>query len=67
MLHLQARLVILDENDNAPVFSRSEYVVSVLQDAPEGTQMVSVLATDMDQDSNGRVRYSIIDDPSEGE
>ena len=66
VLYPQARLVILDENDNAPMFSRSEYVVSVLQDAPEGTQMVSVRATDMDQGSNGRVRYSIIDDPSEG-
>ena len=59
--------MILDENDNAPVFSRSEYTVSVLQDAPEGTEMVRVLATDMDEESNGRVRYSIIDDPSEGE
>ena len=40
--------------------------MNVLQDAPVGTEMGRILATDKDIDANGQIRYSIVDDPSGG-
>ena len=59
--------MILDENDNSPVFAQSEYIMNVLQDVPVAFELGRVLATDRDQNTNGRIRYSIIDDTSAGE
>jgi hypothetical protein len=36
---------VTDHNDNAPWFARSEYHVSVKEDQPIGTQIVSVSIT----------------------
>uniref|UniRef100_A0A3B5KYW6 Protocadherin 2 alpha a 15 n=1 Tax=Xiphophorus couchianus TaxID=32473 RepID=A0A3B5KYW6_9TELE len=49
---------VIDFNDNAPVFSEKEYTVALNENAPLGTTVMKVNATDLDQGSNGEVIYS---------
>ncbi|XP_023251870.1 protocadherin beta-14-like [Seriola lalandi dorsalis] len=56
---MQIHITVLDANDNAPVFTQSVYKASIKEDAPEGTVVLTVTATDADRDSNGRITYSI--------
>ena len=51
-------IVIVDVNDNAPVFTSPTYHGSVSEDAIPGTSIVEILATDKDQDLNGRIVYT---------
>ncbi|KAM6055958.1 uncharacterized protein VSU04_010170 [Chlamydotis macqueenii] len=53
------RVVVLDANDNAPVFSQAEYTVRVPEDVPVGSTLVTVTATDADEGMNGQVKYSM--------
>lgn len=50
---------ILDENDNSPVFDPKQYSASIAENASIGAMVLHVSATDIDEGSNGRVRYSI--------
>ncbi|NWS78927.1 PCDGE protein, partial [Crotophaga sulcirostris] len=52
------RVVVLDANDNAPVFSQEEYKVRVPEDMPVGSILVTLTATDADEGTNGHVKYS---------
>ncbi|XP_023405713.2 protocadherin gamma-A4 isoform X13 [Loxodonta africana] len=49
---------LIDTNDNAPIFSQSEYHVSVRENVPVGTRLLTVKATDPDEGANGEVTYS---------
>ncbi|XP_070693471.1 protocadherin alpha-3-like [Pempheris klunzingeri] len=49
---------VLDINDNAPVFSKDVYSVMLYENAPFGTTVIQVNATDLDEGSNGEVVYS---------
>uniref|UniRef100_A0A3B1J0A6 Cadherin domain-containing protein n=1 Tax=Astyanax mexicanus TaxID=7994 RepID=A0A3B1J0A6_ASTMX len=49
---------ILDANDNAPVFSQSVYKVTLSENAPLDTVVVTVSATDADDGANGEVMYA---------
>ncbi|XP_060693428.1 protocadherin gamma-A11-like isoform X7 [Hemiscyllium ocellatum] len=51
-------VVVQDENDNAPAFPNSVYKISLLENAPKGTLVIKLNATDMDDGSNGEVLYS---------
>ncbi|XP_046523735.1 protocadherin gamma-A2-like [Equus quagga] len=51
------RVVVQDVNDNAPVFTQSEYRVSVLENIPLGTRILTVTATDADEGYNAQVEY----------
>ncbi|XP_027562442.1 protocadherin beta-15-like, partial [Neopelma chrysocephalum] len=53
----QIHIVILDVNDNFPVFPHEVYDVQVLENAPEGSVVLTVLATDRDAGTNGNVSY----------
>ncbi|XP_054244950.1 protocadherin gamma-A10-like [Indicator indicator] len=55
---VQIRVVVLDANDNTPVFSQAEYTVRVPEDVPVGSALVTVTATDPDEGMNGHVKYS---------
>ncbi|XP_064017507.1 protocadherin gamma-A10-like isoform X5 [Pogoniulus pusillus] len=50
-------VVVLDANDNSPVFSQSEYTVRVPEDVPVGSALLTVTATDPDEGMNGHVKY----------
>ncbi|XP_047190552.1 protocadherin alpha-3-like [Scophthalmus maximus] len=49
---------VLDVNDNMPVFTKDTYSVVLQENAPTGTTVIQVNATDMDEGANGEVVYS---------
>ncbi|XP_055033346.2 protocadherin gamma-A11 isoform X10 [Misgurnus anguillicaudatus] len=50
-------VTVLDANDNAPVFSQAVYKVSLPENSPVDTVVVTVSATDADEGQNGEVTY----------
>ncbi|RVE52505.1 hypothetical protein evm_002899 [Chilo suppressalis] len=50
-------VVVQDVNDNDPVFSPAHYDVEIAEDEPPGTPLVTVTATDADEDN--RLHYEI--------
>ncbi|XP_058268054.1 protocadherin beta-16-like isoform X43 [Hemibagrus wyckioides] len=50
-------ITVLDANDNVPVFSQSVYKVVLAENAPVGTEVVTVSAEDADEGANGAVTY----------
>ncbi|NXR96920.1 PCDB4 protein, partial [Hypocryptadius cinnamomeus] len=54
----QVRIVVLDANDNIPVFERETYEVRLAENSPLEQLVVRVAAADPDQGSNGEVRYA---------
>nr|XP_020137854.1 protocadherin gamma-A4 isoform X17 [Microcebus murinus] len=51
-------ITLVDTNDNAPVFTQPEYHVSVRENVPVGSRLLTVKATDPDEGANGEVTYS---------
>ncbi|NP_001019347.1 protocadherin 2 gamma 3 precursor [Danio rerio] len=51
-------VTVLDANDNAPVFSQAVYKVSLPENSPVDTVVVTVSATDADEGQNGEVTYA---------
>uniref|UniRef100_A0A8B9G2M9 Cadherin domain-containing protein n=2 Tax=Amazona TaxID=12929 RepID=A0A8B9G2M9_9PSIT len=51
------RVMVLDANDNAPVFSQAEYTVRVAENVPVGSLLVTLIAADSDEGLNGHVKY----------
>ncbi|XP_062942290.1 protocadherin gamma-A4 [Cynocephalus volans] len=51
-------VTLVDTNDNAPVFTQPEYHVSVQENVPVGTRLLTIKATDPDEGANGEVTYS---------
>ncbi|XP_050973885.1 protocadherin beta-12-like [Labeo rohita] len=52
-------IVLLDENDNSPQFTTSQYEGKVFSNQSIGMHVVKVKATDLDTGSNGEISYSI--------
>nr|XP_023416232.1 protocadherin gamma-B7 isoform X7 [Cavia porcellus] len=57
----QIRVQVVDANDNAPVFSQDVYRVSLREDAPPGTSVLRVRATDQDEGINAEFTFSFLD------
>ncbi|XP_065499997.1 protocadherin beta-15-like [Caloenas nicobarica] len=53
----EIRIVVLDVNDNSPVFTKRLYIGKVLENAPEGSVVLSVVATDLDVGPHGDISY----------
>uniref|UniRef100_A0A3B3ZHV7 Cadherin domain-containing protein n=1 Tax=Periophthalmus magnuspinnatus TaxID=409849 RepID=A0A3B3ZHV7_9GOBI len=51
---------VIDVNDNAPTFEKSLYKSSVKENAPVGTVVIKLNATDPDEGVNGQVVYSVV-------
>ncbi|KAJ3587346.1 hypothetical protein NHX12_010944, partial [Muraenolepis orangiensis] len=49
---------VLDVNDNSPVFEKDVYSATLIENAPIGSIVIQVNATDFDLDANGEVVYS---------
>ncbi|XP_016848530.2 protocadherin beta-16 isoform X4 [Anolis carolinensis] len=49
---------VLDNNDNAPQFTQSEYKVKLKENSPKGTLVSKVEARDLDFGSNSKITYS---------
>ncbi|XP_016340117.1 protocadherin gamma-A5-like isoform X5 [Sinocyclocheilus anshuiensis] len=54
---VQINIIVLDGNDNAPVFSQSSYKTSVVENAPKSSIVTRVSATDADESSHGIQYY----------
>ncbi|KAF7647480.1 hypothetical protein LDENG_00171680 [Lucifuga dentata] len=55
--HTQVHVTVMDNNDNAPIFSQSTYDITVSEDTPPDTEVVQVLA--LDRDEHHRLTYSL--------
>uniref|UniRef100_I3JVC6 Protocadherin-16 n=1 Tax=Oreochromis niloticus TaxID=8128 RepID=I3JVC6_ORENI len=62
----QLHLVLLDQNDNIPSFTRKSYHASISEGLAAGAEVLRVSALDPDEGSNGEVTYSLTDDNSQG-
>ncbi|XP_048088181.1 protocadherin beta-16-like isoform X2 [Alosa alosa] len=56
---MKINIVVLDINDNAPVFAKKRYKASVPENAPKGTFIVKVSASDADKGVHGDVMYAL--------
>ena len=52
---------VVDENDNNPIFSASTYRQSIGENAPEGSVVEMLQATDADSTSNGELVFSLLE------
>uniref|UniRef100_A0A4W5RQ71 Cadherin domain-containing protein n=1 Tax=Hucho hucho TaxID=62062 RepID=A0A4W5RQ71_9TELE len=51
-------ITVLDANDNVPVFDQSVYRASLVENAPRGTLVLKLNATDLDEGPNADITYS---------
>lgn len=58
------KIMVLDANDNYPKFQQPYYLNDVVENTPEGSIVMPVLAVDPDEGSNGKITYSIQGDVS---
>ena len=61
---LSVMINIFDENDEAPIFTQSEYTFHIKENSPTGATVDCVSAPDRDQGIYGVVLYSIVDEGS---
>uniref|UniRef100_A0ACB8EBH3 Uncharacterized protein n=1 Tax=Sphaerodactylus townsendi TaxID=933632 RepID=A0ACB8EBH3_9SAUR len=54
---VKIHVTVTDVNDNAPVFSKSLYEVSIVENIPKGSQVLTVNATDVDEGINSKIKY----------
>ncbi|XP_038556095.1 protocadherin beta-15-like [Micropterus salmoides] len=50
-------VVVLDANDNAPVFTEAVYTATLPENSPFHTPVITVSASDADEGANGEVTY----------
>ncbi|XP_006893802.1 PREDICTED: protocadherin Fat 2 [Elephantulus edwardii] len=53
------KIILTDENDNAPQFKASEYTVSIQSNVSRDSPVIQVLAYDADEGRNADVTYSV--------
>ncbi|XP_039081775.1 protocadherin alpha-12-like, partial [Hyaena hyaena] len=56
---VQIRINILDVNDNAPEFDKPVYRVVLFENVPNGTRVVQLNASDLDDGVNREISYAI--------
>ncbi|XP_032281362.1 protocadherin alpha-7-like [Phoca vitulina] len=55
---VQLLIKVLDANDNAPAFDRTLYAVKLPENIPNGTLVIKLNASDLDEGSNADIIYS---------
>ncbi|XP_029369148.1 cadherin-23-like [Echeneis naucrates] len=56
---LNVSIIVLDSNDNRPMFNQDTYQIDIEENIPVGTTVLKVNATDPDEGSNGEIEYSL--------
>ncbi|XP_053285205.1 protocadherin alpha-8-like [Pleuronectes platessa] len=56
---LNVSIIVLDTNDNRPVFSQEIYQIEIQENVPVGTSVLKINATDPDEDSGGEIEYNL--------
>lgn len=57
----QYTIRLSDENDNAPVFSKPVYEVSLMENNAPGAYITTVVARDLDLGQNSEISYELLD------
>ncbi|XP_029368004.1 protocadherin gamma-A11-like [Echeneis naucrates] len=57
---VQININVLDINDNAPVFTQKTYKSALRENSLPGTEVIVVSASDLDDGSNGKISYAIL-------
>ncbi|XP_074530037.1 protocadherin alpha-8-like isoform X22 [Halichoeres trimaculatus] len=57
---LNVTIIVLDSNDNRPMFSQEVYQIEIQENVSLGTSIFRLNATDPDEGSNGLVEYSLV-------
>uniref|UniRef100_A0A452U9T6 Protocadherin alpha-4-like n=1 Tax=Ursus maritimus TaxID=29073 RepID=A0A452U9T6_URSMA len=60
----ELHITVLDVNDNAPVFDKAVYRVKLLENSRNGTLVIRLNASDLDEGSNSHILYSFAADVS---
>uniref|UniRef100_A0A8C1PTU9 Cadherin domain-containing protein n=1 Tax=Cyprinus carpio TaxID=7962 RepID=A0A8C1PTU9_CYPCA len=56
---LNITVTVLDSNDNRPVFSQNTYSISLQENPPTGTTVITIKASDSDEGTNSEIEYSL--------
>ncbi|XP_065814554.1 protocadherin alpha-8 isoform X26 [Labrus bergylta] len=56
---LNVTIIVLDSNDNRPMFSQEIYQIEIEENVNVGTSVFKIHATDPDEGSNGIIEYSL--------
>ncbi|XP_043321211.1 protocadherin alpha-12 isoform X11 [Cervus canadensis] len=56
---VQIQITILDVNDNAPEFDKPGYKVVLFENVPNGTRIIQLNASDLDEGPNREISYGI--------
>ena len=56
---VQIKINILDVNDNAPEFGKPGYKVALFENVPNGTRVIQLNASDLDEGVNREISYGI--------
>uniref|UniRef100_A0A672YLY4 Protocadherin alpha-13-like n=1 Tax=Sphaeramia orbicularis TaxID=375764 RepID=A0A672YLY4_9TELE len=56
---LNVSIIVLDSNDNKPIFSQEVYQIAIQENVPVGTSIFRINATDSDEGSYGEIEYSL--------
>ncbi|XP_067454593.1 protocadherin alpha-3-like [Thunnus thynnus] len=56
---LNVSIIVLDSNDNRPMFSKEIYQIAIKENIPVGSAIFKMNATDLDEGSNGEIEYSL--------
>ncbi|KAM4592032.1 cadherin-1 isoform 2-T2 [Odontesthes bonariensis] len=59
---MDVNVIVIDQNDNNPIFEKSTYVGEVAEASKIGYEVIQVVATDLDEPNNDNsdIRYSIL-------
>ncbi|XP_072812547.1 protocadherin alpha-10 isoform X5 [Vicugna pacos] len=61
---VELHITVLDVNDNAPVFDKAVHRIKLLENARNGTMVIRLNASDLDEGLNGDILYSFATDVS---
>ncbi|XP_068447271.1 protocadherin alpha-8-like [Clinocottus analis] len=56
---LNVSIIVLDSNDNRPIFSQELYQIEIYENTPFGSSIFQMNATDFDEGTNGAIEYSL--------
>uniref|UniRef100_A0A4W6C259 Si:ch73-379j16.2 n=1 Tax=Lates calcarifer TaxID=8187 RepID=A0A4W6C259_LATCA len=54
---LNVSIIVLDSNDNRPLFIKEIYQIEIQENVPVGTSVFQINATDPDEGTNGEIEY----------
>ncbi|XP_028445750.1 protocadherin alpha-3-like [Perca flavescens] len=56
---LNVSIIVLDSNDNRPIFSQEIYQIEIQENVPVGISIFQMNATDPDEGTNSEIEYSL--------